>query len=111
MKNTSPIIFFSKFSSGNSNLPKSFLQKQQSFPLQYKYEEKNTKFSEKNLLIILVFWAHGIQGCHLWQKVLTDVKHSSVQTPKNKSFKNLFAECLLRKCSSGHLEGIFDQPL
>ena len=44
-------MFFSKFSSRNSNLPKSFLQKQQSFPLKYKYEEKNTKFSEKNLLI------------------------------------------------------------
>ena len=103
-------MFFSKFSSRNSNLPKSFLQKQQSFLLEYKYEEKITNFSEKNLLIILVFWAHGIQGCHLWQKVLTDVKHSSVQTPKNKSFEIKFTEILLRKCSSGHLEGFFDQP-
>ena len=47
MKNTSPNMFFSKFCSGNSNVSKSFLQKQQSFPSEYKNDEKVTSFSEK----------------------------------------------------------------
>ena len=97
MKKTSPNMFSSKISSGNSNLPKSFLQKQQSFPSEYKNVEKVTSFSAKKLLIIFVFRTRRIQSCHLSQKVLADVKFFSVQTPKI-FFLILFEELILRKC-------------
>ena len=40
-------MFFTNISSANLNLPKSFLQKQQKFPSEYKNDEKVTNSSEK----------------------------------------------------------------